>query len=67
MSETAATVSMNGLACLRCSLGWYDGYDGQGKTRPCPQCGHQAPAKMTRADLALAIQKRNDATRVKIR
>lgn len=41
-------VYMNGMTCLCCGQGWYDGYESvQGvynKTRPCEFCGHQAPA-----------------------
>ena len=45
--DAGPIIYTNGLTCLRCGKGWYEGYAEDGtKTVPCQECGHQAPAMM---------------------
>ena len=52
------TIWLNGMTCLNCARGVYNGYDTD-KTGPCNKCGHQAPASMSRFDLLRAVRARD--------
>jgi hypothetical protein len=57
----AKSLWMNGMTCLNCARGWYDGYDANKKqTRPCAICGHQALDRMTPAQFKAAVKARDE-------
>jgi len=52
---------MDGHTCINCGIGFYDGYDlATNMTRPCNECGNQAPASMTKNLFRRAIKKRDN-------
>ena len=56
-------VYMNGMCCLNCALGWYDGYDityNFKKTMPCKICGNQQPASMTQKRFRELVKERDE-------
>lgn len=56
-SNSKEIVWMNGMSCIRCGKGHYDGYMG-GLTHPCQKCGHQSKQMMTRKQFR-KISRRN--------
>jgi hypothetical protein len=56
---------MNGMSCLACGKGWYNGYKSRFSTQPCKECGHVAPAKLPDRVLRVVIEVRDAALSVR--